>query len=58
MKYYLDLVTGLDWSAALVDAIVIGSALGALVVSVVLNVRDARPRSRDRRRTRSSKAQS
>ena len=55
MKYYLDLVTGLDWSTALVDAIVIGSALGALVVSVVLNVRDARPRSRDRRRTQSSK---
>ena len=57
MKYYLDLVTGLDWSTALVDAIVIGSALGALVVSVALNVRDARPRSRDRRRTRSSKDQ-
>ena len=57
MKYYLDLVTGLDWSAALVDAIVIGSALGALVLSVVLNVRDARPRSRDRRRTRDSKDQ-
>ena len=50
-------MTGLDWSAALVDTIVIGSALGALVVSVVLNVRDARPRSRDRRRTRSSKDQ-
>ena len=57
VKYYLDLVTGLDWSTALVDAIVIGSALGALVVSVALNVRDARPRSRDRRRTRSSKDQ-
>ena len=57
MKYYLDLVTGLDWSTALVDAIVTGSALGALVVSVALNVRDARPRSRDRRRTRSSKDQ-
>ncbi len=57
MKYYLDLVTGLDWSTALVDAIVIGSALGALVVSVALNVRDARPRSRGRRRTRSSKDQ-
>ena len=57
LKYYLDLVTGLDWSAALVDTIVIGSALGALVVSVALNVRDARPRSRDRRRTRSSKDQ-
>ena len=42
MKYYLDLVTGLDWSAALVDGLVIGSALAALVLSVVLNVRDAR----------------
>ena len=42
MKYYLDLVTGLDWSAALVDGLVIGSALAALVLSAVLNVRDAR----------------
>ena len=42
MKYYLDLVTGLDWSAALVDGLVIGSALAALMLSVVLNVRDAR----------------
>ncbi len=57
VKYYLDGSTGLDWSAGLVDAIVIGSALGALVVSVVLNVRDVGPRSRDRRRTRSSKDQ-
>ena len=57
VKYYLDGITGLDWSAALVDGLVIGSALAALVVSVVLNVRDAGPRSRDRRRTRSSKDQ-
>ena len=42
MTYYLDLVTGLDWSAALVDGLVIGSALAALMLSVVLNVRDAR----------------
>ena len=42
MEYYLDLVTGLDWSAALVDGLVIGSALAALMLSVVLNVRDAR----------------
>lgn len=34
--------TGVDWSAAVVDALVIGAALGALVVSVVLNVRDMR----------------
>ena len=42
MKYYLDRITGVDWNAAVVDALVIGAALGALVVSVVLNVRDIR----------------
>ena len=42
MKYYLDRITGIDWSAAVVDALVIGTALGALAVSVVLNVRDIR----------------
>ena len=42
MKYYLDRITGADWSAAVVDALVIGVAAGALVVSVVLNVRDMR----------------
>ena len=46
VKYYLDGITGLDWSTALVDGLVIGSALAALVLSVVLNVRDARIRSR------------
>ncbi len=45
VKYHLDLVTGLDWSPALVDSLVIGSAIGACVLSVALNVRDwARPR--------------
>ena len=42
MKYYLDRITGIAWSAAVVDALVIGAALGALVVSVVLNVQDIR----------------
>lgn len=48
MKYYLDLITGLDWSSAVVDALVIGAALGALVASVVLNVRDIRRARPDR----------
>ena len=48
MKYYLDRITGVDWSSALVDALVIGAALGALVVSVVLNVRDMRRTGRCR----------
>ena len=39
MKYYLDRITGFDWSPLVVDALVIGGALGALVVSAVLNVR-------------------
>lgn len=40
IKYYLDQVTGLDWSAAVVDWLVVGSALGALVLSVWLNLKD------------------
>jgi len=42
MKYYLDRITGVEWSAAVVDALVIGAAAGALVVSAVLNMRDIR----------------
>lgn len=42
MKYYLDRITGADWSTAVVDALVIGAAVGALAVSLVLNVRDIR----------------
>ena len=40
--YHLLDAAGVDWSAAVVDALVIGAVLGALVVSVVLNVRDMR----------------
>ncbi|MDE2783027.1 MAG: DUF2784 domain-containing protein [Gemmatimonadota bacterium] len=42
MKYYLDRITGVDWNAAVVDALVIGAAAGSLVVSAVLNLRDIR----------------
>jgi len=42
IKYYLDRITGIAWSPGLVDAIVVGTALTALVLSVVLNVRDRR----------------
>ena len=44
VKYYLDRITGISWDTALVDALVIGSALAALLLSVVLNVRDRRNR--------------
>lgn len=44
IKYYLDRTTGIDWSAAVVDALVIGCALAALVLSVALNLRDRRRR--------------
>lgn len=40
VKYYLDRVTGLDWSAAAVNGLVIGSAVAALALSAVLNARD------------------
>ena len=46
LKYFLDRTTGVEWSPALVDALVIGSALGALVLSVALNLR-ARRGARD-----------
>ena len=45
IKYHLDAATGIDWSPAFVDAVVIGSALAALVLSVVRN-RRARRRPR------------
>ena len=44
VKYYVDRITGVTWDTALVDGLVIGSALAALVLSVVLNVRDRRSR--------------
>lgn len=40
VKYYLDRITGVDWSRGLVDGAVVGSALAALVASVVLNAKD------------------
>ncbi|MYB06375.1 MAG: DUF2784 domain-containing protein [Gemmatimonadetes bacterium] len=42
IKYYLDRITGLDWSPMVVDWLVVGTALGALGLSVVLNLRDRR----------------
>ncbi len=40
IKYYLDRITGIDWSAGVVDALVVCSALGALVASMWLNLTD------------------
>ena len=45
IKYHLDAVTGVDWSPAIVDSLVIGCALVTFGLSVALNVRD-RGRSR------------
>ncbi|MCY3679565.1 MAG: DUF2784 domain-containing protein [Gemmatimonadetes bacterium] len=42
VKYYLDQLTGVAWNAGLVDGLVIGVALAALVLSVGLNLRDRR----------------
>lgn len=42
VKYYLDQITGFAWNATLVDGLVIGTALAALVLSVGLNLRDRR----------------
>ena len=44
VKYYLDRLTNLDWNAGVVDVLVIGSGLGAFVVSLTLNMRDLRRR--------------
>ncbi|MDE2764779.1 MAG: DUF2784 domain-containing protein [Gemmatimonadota bacterium] len=40
VEYYLDRITGFDWSRATVDALVVGSALAALLLSAGLNLRD------------------
>lgn len=42
VKYYLDRLTGLAWDPFGVDVLVAALGLGALVVSVWLNVRDRR----------------
>ena len=40
VEYYLDRLTGFDWSRTTVDAVVVGAALTALLLSVALNLRD------------------
>jgi hypothetical protein len=44
VKYYLDRLTGIDWQPSTVDLIVVGSGVGALVLSVWLNWRDWKKR--------------
>ena len=44
VEYYLERITGADWSSATVDSLVVGSALAALLLSVYLNARDRVPR--------------
>ena len=44
IKYLLDLVTGLDWQATLVDILTFAFFFGALSASLFLNVRDRRRR--------------
>ena len=42
IKYYLDRTSGLDWDPQVVDVLVLACGLGALVISVWLNVQDWR----------------
>lgn len=53
IKYYLDQLTGLDWNPAVVDALVLVSGIGALVLSIGINYRD-RQRAKQQRRTDAS----
>jgi len=46
MKYYADYITGLSWDAGLIDMIVGIAGVGALLVSVGLNIRDHASRRR------------
>ena len=48
VKYYLDMVTGLDWNPLVVDLTVAVLGTGALTISAILNARDVRTRSVDR----------
>lgn len=47
VKYYLDAATGLDWNAGIVDGTVAVLGVGALALSIVVNVRNrsAKPRT-------------
>lgn len=40
MKYLADRITGLDFSSVLVDNITLSGFIGALTISVILNIRD------------------
>ena len=40
VKYYLDQLTGLDWTPTVVDALVLVLGVGALVISIGLNRQD------------------
>jgi len=40
MKYLADRITGLDISASLVDSVTLYTFLAALLISVILNIRD------------------
>jgi hypothetical protein len=42
MKYLADRITGLDFNAALVDKITLYTFLGALIVSLYLNIKEFR----------------
>jgi hypothetical protein len=42
MKYLADRITGLDFNAALVDKITLYAFLGALIVSLYLNIKEFR----------------
>lgn len=42
VKYYLDAITGLSWDPGLVNGIVLVLGLGALGLSIWLNLRDRR----------------
>lgn len=48
IKYYLDRITGMHWSATVVDRLVVGSTLGALALSAWLNLKDRLRRGSDR----------
>jgi uncharacterized membrane protein len=49
IKYLLDLLTGFNWNAALVDILTFTCFFGALFASVFMNVRDWRRKKRSSR---------
>ena len=53
MKYYADHITGQSWDAGLIDMIVGIAGVGALLVSVGLNIRDQASKRRGIRQSSS-----